>query len=123
MNQELAKKIKTMFQEDQDLRNKIFTPDYSPTDADWDELQRLDDLHKEEIKKILNEIGFPTISKVGKEASYQTWLLAQEDIIIAETDLEYLRTQLANASSLFNHSEQGSDWPQTDSPRNPGFHP
>ncbi|NML56742.1 DUF6624 domain-containing protein [Chryseobacterium cheonjiense] len=33
-----------------------------------------------ELKQIINEIGFPGISKVGREANEAAWLIAQHDI-------------------------------------------
>ena len=33
--------------------------------------------HVEELKKMINQIGWPTISKVGKKASFAAWLIAQ----------------------------------------------
>lgn len=33
-----------------------------------------------ELKQIINEIGFPGISKVGREANEAAWMIAQHDI-------------------------------------------
>jgi hypothetical protein len=90
MVEAIKKKIQEMFLEDQVLRNRIFSPDYSPTDTDWDELQKLDDQHKEELKRIIDKIGFPTISRVGKDSSYQAWLLVQH----ATNDLPFMKSYL-----------------------------
>ena len=41
----------------------------------WDE--SVDVRNTERMKEIIAEIGFPTISKVGKESSHNAWLLVQ----------------------------------------------
>jgi len=43
--------------------------------AEWDPY--LDILHTEKLKGIIEDIGWPTISKVGKAASEAAWILAQ----------------------------------------------
>lgn len=43
--------------------------------GEWDPY--LDKLHTEQLKEIIDDIGWPTISKVGKAASEAAWIIAQ----------------------------------------------
>lgn len=43
--------------------------------GEWDPY--LDKLHTEQLKDIIQDIGWPTISKVGKSASEAAWIIAQ----------------------------------------------
>lgn len=43
----------------------------------WDEWDRIDGENTEAMKRIVGEIGWPTVSKVGAKASHIAWLLVQ----------------------------------------------
>lgn len=59
-----------MSQADREMRTK------AQTDRDtWDD--SIDHRNTARLKEIVKEIGWPTISKVGEEASHAAWLLVQ----------------------------------------------
>lgn len=47
--------------------------------------------HLVRIKEIVNQIGWPTISKVGEDGSYSAWLIVQH----ADEDIEFQKSCLA----------------------------
>jgi hypothetical protein len=65
----LAKEINTMAFKDQEYRKTL--DKHSPLD------KSIDKTNNEGMKEIIKEIGYPTISKVGKEASFNSWLIIQ----------------------------------------------
>lgn len=65
-----AEEIERMFVVDQDMREKSFDDD-----SVWNE--EVDNKNTEAMKQVVAEIGWPTVSKVGKEASHDAWLLVQ----------------------------------------------
>lgn len=74
----IANEIKSMYALDQAMRIK------AESDSEfWDE--RVDRDHTERMKLIVSEIGWPSISKVGTEISYDAWLLVQH----ADHDVEF----------------------------------
>ena len=66
---EIAQELLHMERLDQDMRTKNLEDD------SWDE--NLDRTHTERMKEVVALIGWPTISKVGAEASHAAWLLVQ----------------------------------------------
>lgn len=76
--EELEKMVKI----DQELRGAV--------EPDWTEIRRVDTESTERMKEIIKEIGFPGISKVGEQGSFNAWLLAQHS-----PELEFKRTYLA----------------------------
>lgn len=66
---EIAAELQSMAAVDQDMRER------SQTEGYWDET--VDSTHTARMKEIVAEIGWPTISKVGKTASDKAWLLVQ----------------------------------------------
>lgn len=74
---EIAKEIEVMRDFDQDMREK------SLEDDSWDD--GLDRKNTERMKEIIAEIGWPSISKVGANASTAAWLLVQH----ADHDVEF----------------------------------
>ena len=74
----ILKELKTMYELDQKMRNEF---DYDKDN--WDD--KIDKQHTEKLKEIINKIGYPTISKVGKSWSLYAWLLSQH----ADHDLEF----------------------------------
>jgi len=75
---EIAQEINEMAAADQDMREKeINEPDF------WDD--SVDKKNTEGMKKIIGEIGWPSVSKVGKEASIDAWLLVQH----ADHDVDF----------------------------------
>jgi len=68
----IAQEIDVMVKADQDMRKQAYE---SQKTADWDET--IDERNTKRLKEILQEIGWPTVSKVGFIASNNAWLLAQ----------------------------------------------
>ena len=57
----------------------------------------IDQTHAEEMKHIIAEIGWPTIPKVGEEASHAAWLLVQHadhDVAFQTACLELMKESL-----------------------------
>lgn len=85
---------------DQEMRAKSHSDD-----SIWDE--RVDQDNTDAMKSIVQEIGWPTVSKVGKEASHAAWLLVQHadhdpafqqyclDLMKAEPEGEVVRREIA----------------------------
>lgn len=67
---DIVAEIDMMFKVDQDMRLKnLKEPDT------WDE--NVDTRHTNRMKEIVAQIGWPTVSKVGKQSSSNAWLLVQ----------------------------------------------
>jgi len=66
---QIANKIIEMAKVDQELR--MAQP------IDFAKVAKIDEENRKEIKNIVNEYGFISISKFGKDASYKAWLLVQ----------------------------------------------
>lgn len=67
--QEIADEINRMAAEDQRARkeNSSFGKEVRP----------IDEANSRRISETIDQIGYPTISKVGKEASFSAWLIIQ----------------------------------------------
>src|SRR3989338_6041030 len=66
---EIAAELQSMAAVDQDMRERSQTEGYLD--------ETVDTTHTARMKEIVAEIGWPTISKVGKTASDKAWLLIQ----------------------------------------------
>lgn len=75
---EIAAEITAMYDADQDMRIKA-----EEDDSIWDET--MDPRNTARMKEIVEQIGWPTISKVGEKASGDAWLLVQH----ADRDTEF----------------------------------
>ena len=101
----IALELKNMVAIDQDMRIR------SQTEGYWDET--VDEKHAQRMKEIILEIGWPTVSKVGKDGAHNAWLLIQhadhdvnfqaqclqsmKDMLIdevAKTDIAYLEDRV-----------------------------
>lgn len=80
---EIAAEIDTMAKVDQDMRGKNLD------DNSWDE--GVDARNTVRMKEVVAEIGWPTVSKVGKQPSFHAWLLVQH----ADRDLAFQQECLA----------------------------
>lgn len=65
----LAQEIELMLAKDQEMRRKVREGE------PWD--LELDKKHTERAKQIIEEIGYPTKSKLGDKASHSFWFLIQ----------------------------------------------
>lgn len=97
----IAEKLMKMREEDQSLRKKI-----SYNSSDLKLVDKIEEVDKENIKKlqgIINQIGWPTISKVGKGASNAAWLVVQH----ADKNLEFQKKCLQLLKKNVNDVDRG----------------
>ena len=87
--QKIATQINKLAQKDQYYRIKVLTNDIL-TETENKMLLEMDSYSTNFIKNIVKEIGLPTITKVGKKASFNAWLLVQHS-----PDLEFQKEYLA----------------------------
>ena len=90
--------IKDMFDKDQEMRQRALENDGVIENEEDDSL---DLKHTERMKEIVNQIGWPTISKVGIEVSNMAWLLVQHsdhDVEFQKKCLELMKTQTGEVS-------------------------
>lgn len=66
---EISQEIKKMYEADQAMRERWEEGDFSDED--------LDKAHTSRMKEIIEEIGWPTASKVGTDVAENAWLLVQ----------------------------------------------
>jgi hypothetical protein len=81
----IAQEISKMCTSDQEMRERNLSSD----DEFWDE--SVDIANTKRMKEIVQKIGWPTISKVGTDASHDAWLLVQH----ADHDIEFQMNCLA----------------------------
>ncbi len=81
MRAAFASEIIAMASEDQEARQK----------GDGTKAVEIDKQNTEKLKSIIEQIGWPTKSKVGAEAAHAAWLIAQH----ANLDLEFQERCLA----------------------------
>lgn len=74
--------LNKMVEVDQKLR--------SGDDIDWDGVEKVDKEHTKKVEAIIREIGFPIVSKVGKQANANAWLLVQHS-----PDVGFMKEYLA----------------------------
>lgn len=75
---EIAVEITAMYNVDQDMRLRAIKDEEV-----WDDT--IDPKHTARMKEIVEQIGWPTISKVGEKASTDAWILVQH----ADRDIEF----------------------------------
>lgn len=74
MNKKLAKEIFKMVKIDQDFRKKFVAGKIKK----WDE--HIDRKHTKRLKEIVKRHGWPTVSRVGRNASGGAWLIVQHAV-------------------------------------------
>lgn len=70
---DIARRIIEMTKIDQEMRERSLQQGGLIVEED----EQIDFNNTEEMKRIVGKIGWPTISKVGKEGSFNAWLLVQ----------------------------------------------
>ncbi len=94
-----SKEIIQMARVDQSHRLKMQTHRNS---KQWrEELDRIDKTNTVRMKNIVEQIGWPTISLVGKKASHAGWLLVQhsdDDVEFQKTCLRLMKINYADIS-------------------------
>ncbi|KKP81267.1 MAG: hypothetical protein UR81_C0003G0008 [Candidatus Levybacteria bacterium GW2011_GWB1_35_5] len=81
----LAQELIQMARRDQKMR---FDHQNPKVNTPWED--NIDRDNVQRLKDIIEEIGWPTISKVGELASYSAWLIAQH----ADHDVEFMKSCL-----------------------------
>lgn len=61
------------------LRNSLIDTGQLGEGYHW-EMEKLHNHNANELNKIITEIGFPTVSTIGAEASYSVWIIIQHSI-------------------------------------------
>ena len=87
---EIANEIMEMVKVDQDMRKKARLSNFEY----WD--KSVDANNTDQMKEILKQIGWPTISKVGEDASNGAWLLVQHadrDVAFQKYCLDLLKQE------------------------------
>jgi hypothetical protein len=79
---EIANELISMGDEDQAMRSRAIE---NRGVIESDEDDKLDRRNTERLKEIVSTIGWPTISKVGKQAAEDAWILVQH----ADHDVEF----------------------------------
>lgn len=79
MNEKFSKQIIALAEKDLEVRGKLasegkLSDGYNP------EMELVHKENTEQLKEIIREIGFPSVSKVGAEASDAAWLIIQHSI-------------------------------------------
>ena len=67
---ELSQDLSRMVAADQQARQK-----FADSDGPREAFEALDKVHTARMKQIIAEIGWPTITKVGKDGAFDAWLL------------------------------------------------
>ncbi|MGB3590515.1 MAG: DUF6624 domain-containing protein [Nonlabens sp.] len=75
----IAKRIVELKNADLELRNKLIQNGQLENGYDQ-EMEKLHNRNARILNGIIDEIGYPTIDKVGKEANDATWLIIQHSI-------------------------------------------
>lgn len=78
----IASEIEGMVAKDQEMRKRALENEGI---IETEEDEKLDQKNTARMKEVVDQIGWPTISKVGKEAAEGAWLLVQH----ADYDVEF----------------------------------
>lgn len=89
MNKELLSQLENLMQRDIETRNKLL--DESRLYGVYDEeMQKVHRENAETLNKIIEQQGWPGISKVGLEGSRSAWLIAQHAICTPHLQRKFL---------------------------------
>jgi len=97
MNKLLAKELKKMAAEDRAMRKR------AAKTGIWQ--IEIDRKNTKELKKIISKHGWPTISMVGKRASFCAWLLAQH----ADHDKRFQKRALKLLKKIYSKNRKDID--------------
>ncbi|MFZ3068710.1 MAG: DUF6624 domain-containing protein [Microgenomates group bacterium] len=73
----IAEELNKMALEDQQAREKFYSQKEPKKETFKNLVVPIDERNYQRIAKIIDQIGYPTISKVGKQASFNAWLIIQ----------------------------------------------
>lgn len=88
-------------QQYRNLLNKIYSANINTKDSIWNEQAQLDIDNQRWLNKFICKHGFPTISKVGKEAAHTAWLIAQH----ADNNITYQQRYLKKMQKFIPKKE------------------
>lgn len=88
-----ALEINQMADHDQKVRAQFYSQKTNDNGGYEQIVEPIDRENTERLKEIITEIGYPTISKVGKDASFNAWLIVQHspDISFMKYCLELMK--------------------------------
>ncbi len=86
---QIAQTLVTMAQTDHLYRKQFLKDRKEGKLPQWD--SSMDKSHTRQIKAIIEQIGWPSVSAVGEKASFEAWLLVQH----ADHDLAFQKSCLA----------------------------
>ena len=89
IHKKLANQILSAAKQDQELRFQVFTTNDKP--ALWKKIEDQDVKTTKMMQEIVSDIGWPTISRVGRKASHAAWLLVQHADKTLPFQIECLR--------------------------------
>lgn len=73
----IAEELNKMASEDQLAREKFYSQKEPKKETFRDLVEPIDERNHQRMEEIIDQIGYPTISKVGKQASFSAWLIIQ----------------------------------------------
>ncbi len=88
---DISRKLKEMAVKDQEVRAVDAGGDVDLEQVFAEKMKAIDEENTQKMKAIVEQIGWPTISKVGKEQSKNAWLIVQH----ADDDVEFQKKCLA----------------------------
>lgn len=89
--------LQVLFEEDTKVRTEYIN---TKNEKLLKQMKQIDEKSTKFILKVLKEFGLPTISKVGKKSSFQSWKLVQHspDINLQEKYLELMEKDIENVN-------------------------
>lgn len=96
INKTFALEINQMANIDQKVRAQFYSQKSNEKNGYKQIVAPIDKENTERLKEIITEVGYPTISKVGKDASFNAWLIVQHspDIPFMEHCLDLMKKAL-----------------------------
>ncbi|WP_160139717.1 DUF6624 domain-containing protein [Chryseobacterium sp. c4a] len=93
------KEIIRLADDDLEIREKLLA-EGKLTEGYHQEMERVHRANAQRLREIINEIGFPTLSKVGAKASDAAWLIIQHSIGEPEFMKECYKMMEANSHDI-----------------------
>lgn len=100
---DISLEIEKMAKEDQDIRSMDLRGNDEQESNLADRMLDIDETNTEKMKHIVEQIGWPTISRVGKESSVNAWLLVQHadhDVDFQKQCLDLMKAEPAGEVEL-----------------------
>ncbi|MBI2414610.1 hypothetical protein HYV31_02055 [candidate division WWE3 bacterium] len=93
----LVSTLQSLFEEDTKIRTNYIN---SKDEKFLEQMKEIDEKSTKFITEVLKDFGLPTISKVGKKSSFQSWKLVQHspDINLQEKYLELMEKNMEDVN-------------------------